>query len=115
AENYTLHRFEDYVEVARGDWLPTIHVVAQQGEDGVATDRLRLRLRKATVNEPLPDKLFGGIIPEGAHVHETLGGATRDYIQTAERSEAESDEIRANAARSKVYGPPPLDPSKGIL
>src|SRR5205085_7608730 len=27
----------------------------------------------------------------------------------------EWDEIRANAARSKVYGPPPLDPSKGIL
>jgi hypothetical protein len=115
SENFKTNWFTDFVEVAPGDWLPSIRGVAMQhAADAPPEEMYRMRLKEAKVDQPLPEKLFDQIIPEGAHVHDTLGGLSRDYIQSAERSPAEWDEMHANAARSSICGPPPLDTSHGI-
>lgn len=91
--------FLDYKEVSPGRFYPMKQLLGTREHRAV----------EVVVDLPLPAALFQQQIKEGARVHETFAdGTVMDYLYRADRPAEELAEFRADAARRKRYGPPPL-------
>lgn len=127
--------YADYQEVAPGCWYPMTQgsdhhsPLSSSREDRARIDTIGVRsaglatylsqtitnrVTYIKVDQPLPDELFKPALKDGMQVHEVIGGQTRDYVYSPNRTPDEADEMRADAARRKLFVPPQFPPGQPI-
>lgn len=117
--------YSDYREVAPRCWFPMISGIETAPIAGNApaaspvTAIYERRVTDIAVDKGVPEEWFARAIPDGAHVHETLAGKSRDYVfvaaQTPEEKAQVDREMDADAARRKLFAPPPILPGQPIM